>query len=168
MKQEFNELGIILGYIITYMNTDMETGNLIHLGAELVVQMLMLYSTSPHARRLTSQMLTDDPFTIDVKLDMNSTNRNAEILNVYLKTMGLKLSFRKIPKKFIHPIAIDPLAYYMPPNELIQPLAPIHENEKFDIEADCERLVKSKNTIRPMVIYPMEYYTPIEETTSEE
>ena len=53
---------------------DMETGNLIHLGAELVVQMLMLYSTSPHARRLTEEMLTGDAFNIDVKLDMDSKN----------------------------------------------------------------------------------------------
>ena len=135
---------------------DMETGNLIHLGAELVVQMLMLYSTSPHARRLTDQMLTGDPFNIDVKLDNNSTNRNAEILNVYLKTMGLKLTFRRIPKERIQPILIEPMKFFQP--DLIEPMGLIHPDEKFDIKAECERLVRDKHAVRPMTFYPMTYF----------
>lgn len=137
---------------------DMETGNLIHLGAELVVQMLMLYSTSPHARRLTSQMLTTDPFAIDVKLDNDSVNRNAEILNVYLKTMGLKLSFKRIPKNIIHPMSIYPMTFNAPVDEHIVPLAPVHKDEKFDARADGERLYKSSKYIRPLLVYPMKYY----------
>ena len=138
---------------------DMETGNLIHLGAELVVQMLMLYSTSPHARRLTSQMLTTDPFAIDVKLDMDSTNRNAEILNVYLKTMGLKLSFKRIPKNIIHPMTINPLTFYeQPSSEPIDPMSPVHKDERFDAKADGERLYRMSQKIRPITIYPMMYY----------
>lgn len=134
----------------------METGNLIHLGAELVVQMLMLYSTSPHARRLTSQMLTGDPFNIDVKLDNNSTNRNVEILNVYLKTMGLKLSFRRIPKDIIYPISIEPMSFFKP--DPVEAMGTIHPDEKFDIDKECKRLIKDKNTIYPMTIYPMSYF----------
>lgn len=147
---------------------DMETGNLIHLGAELVVQMLMLYSTSPHARRLTNQMLTTDPFAIDVKLDMDSTNRNVEILNVYLKTMGLRLSFKKIPKQIIYPVTIEPMSFYRPENEPIQPMSHIHKDEKFNIKADCERLVRSGKIIRPITIYPMKYFTKPDVNKSKE
>ena len=146
----------------------METGNLIHLGAELVVQMLMLYSTSPHARRLTSQMLTDDPFAIDVKLDIDSVNRNAEILNVYLKTMGLKLSFKRIPKNIIHPMTIYPMSFKAPLNECINPMTPINRDEKFDSHAHGERLYRMSKQIRPLVIYPMKFYDKKNSVDSEE
>lgn len=138
---------------------DMETGNLIHLGAELVVQMLMLYSTSPHARRLTSEMLTGDAFNIDVKLDTESKNRNVEILNVYLKTMGLKLSFKKIPKKLEHPIAINPVTFYEDSRQLIEGFIYLNKQERFDLEAEVARLLKQKNDELqiPMDFYPMEF-----------
>lgn len=140
----------------------METGNLIHLGAELVVQMLMLYSTSPHARRLASQMLTCDPFKIDVKLDDTSINRNVEILNAYLKTMGLRLSFKKTPKKLIRPALIDPVSFFTPPEDpYIHPISPIHPYEKFDIEAECKRLLSNKKY--PALIHPVSFFIPMEE-----
>lgn len=139
---------------------DMETGNLIHLGAELVVQMLMLYSTSPHARRLTEEMLTGDPFNIDVKLDMESKNRNVEILNVYLKTMGLQLTFKKIPKKYEQPVLMDPMMFFDDPHRLIEPLMKIHPEEKFDLEAEVARLLKDRDGSKwGMEIYPMEFFT---------
>lgn len=78
---------------------EMESGDLMHLGAEYVVTNMMLMSSSPHGRRLTEGLLVGDPFNIDIKLDENSKNRNAEILNTYLKTMGLRLVFEKVPKK---------------------------------------------------------------------
>ena len=136
---------------------DMETGNLIHLGAELVVQMLMLYSTSPNARRLTDSMLTGDAFNIDVKLDDDSKNRNVEILNVYLKTMGLKLTFTKIPKKREHGLHIDPMLFYHNPDELIQGLIPLNREEKFDLEAEVLRLIKERDQVFGLKIYPMEF-----------
>lgn len=137
---------------------DMETGNLIHLGAELVVQMLMLYSTSPHARRLTQEMLTGDAFNIDVKLDMESKNRNVEILNVYLKTMGLKLTFTKIPKKLEHAMLIEPMYFYKNPNELIDGLIFLNKEERLDMEAEVARLLKDRDAGNwGMEIYPMEF-----------
>ena len=142
---------------------DMETGNLIHLGAELVVQMLMLYSTSPHARRLTSQMLTGDAFNIDVKLDKDSTNRNVEILNVYLKTMGLRLAFRKIPKKKPIPLYIYPMEFFEPLDNRVDPIGVIHPDEKFDIEKDCQRLINQMDRIEPMSFYPMTFFDEIPE-----
>lgn len=77
----------------------MESGDLAHLGMEYVVMNLMLYSASPQARRLFEQLLVGDPYNIDIKLDENSKNRNAEIINALLKTMGLQLRFKKIPRE---------------------------------------------------------------------
>lgn len=145
---------------------DMETGNLIHLGAELVVQMLMLYSTSPHARRLTAEMLTGDAFNIDVKLDNDSTNRNVEILNVYLKTMGLKLTFRRIAKKKIVPVSIIPIEFDIP-DDKVDPIGVIHPEEVFDIMKDCERLVAELHRKQPISFYPISWFDPIPEETEE-
>ena len=148
---------------------DMETGNLVHLGAELVVQMLMLYSTSPHARRLTSEMLTGDPFNIDVKLDMNSINRNVEILNVYLKTMGLKLRFIRKPKQIIRPMIIRPLVPIMPPSEFdkpIQALIKLPDGVKIDLEKEAKR-VNNTRIIRPLIHHPLKYVYKGEEAEQE-
>lgn len=76
----------------------MESSDLAHLGMQYVVMNLMLYSSSPQARRLFQQLLVGDPYDIDIKLDINSKNRNAEIINALLKAMGLRLKFKKIPK----------------------------------------------------------------------
>ena len=86
-----------------YSNTpirfgNMETNDLNHLGSGYIIQNLMIHSLSPHARRLTEQMYTCDPFRIDVKLDDDSSNRSAEIANTYLKTIGRRLIFTKVPK----------------------------------------------------------------------
>lgn len=140
---------------------DMETGNLIHLGAELVVQMLMLYSTSPNARRITAEMLTGDPFNIDVKLDDNSTNRNVEILNVYLKTMGLKITFKKIPKEIKHPILIQPMEFSDPKEHYGSPIIFQHPDENFSIEAEVERLM-SGDPQHPVEIVPINFLSDLE------
>lgn len=150
------------------MNTDMETGNLIHLGAELVVQMLMLYSTSPHARRLTSEMLTGDPFNIDVKLDMKSKNRNVEILNVYLKTMGLKLEFERKKKKLINPIILDDpihpaIEFYIPKDIPIDPIIHFHPDEAFDPKF-FDMLVNPRvNPITSPYLEPIYFLSPIKD-----
>ena len=73
----------------------METGDLAHLGMQYVVMNLMLYSSSPQGRRLFEELLIGNPYKIDIKLDQDSKNRNAEIINSLFKTMGLKLVFIK-------------------------------------------------------------------------
>lgn len=73
----------------------MESGDLSHLGMQYVVMNLMLYSSSPQARRLFESLLIGDPYNINIQLDKDSRNRNAEIINALLKTMGLKLCFSK-------------------------------------------------------------------------
>lgn len=90
-EQKFTKTPIMFGA--------MESGDLAHLGMQYVVMNLMLYSSSPQARRLFEQLLIGDPYTIDIKLDTTSKNRNAEIINALFKTMGIKLVFKKIPKK---------------------------------------------------------------------
>lgn len=135
---------------------DMETGNLIHLGAELVVQMLMLYSTSPHARRLASEMLTGDPFSIDINLDMKSKNRNVEILNVYLKTIGLKLIFKRIPKKKQIAFTTMPIQFFksVKSEELErQPIRFYNKGEKVDNEKEVKRLLDK--TTKPIEFFPI-------------
>ena len=77
---------------------EMETEDFIHIGAESVVYALMIHSVSPQARRLLEQALTGSPYHVDIVLNSDSKNRNAEILNAYLKTMGLRLTFKKIKK----------------------------------------------------------------------
>lgn len=77
----------------------METGDLGHIGMAYVVMTLMLYSSSPQARRLFEGLLTGDPYNIDIKLDYDSRNRNAEIIAALFKNMGLELVFKKVPKE---------------------------------------------------------------------
>ena len=60
--------------------------------------MLLVYSTSPHARRKAKNLLTDSPFSIDVKVDSESKSRSVEVLNVYLRTIGLRIRFDKYKK----------------------------------------------------------------------
>lgn len=76
---------------------DMETGNLMHLDPEVVVTTLMLYSISPHGRRQFKNLLVDDPFNIDIKLNEDCSNRSVEIINAYLLTLGLELVFDREP-----------------------------------------------------------------------
>lgn len=78
---------------------EMELEDLLHMPIEEVIQVMMLLSTSPLARRLHQQLLIGNPFDIDIKLDKDSTSRSVEIVNAYLKTAGLRLVFDKIPKK---------------------------------------------------------------------
>ena len=97
----------------------MESGNLSHIGMQYVVMNLMLYSNSPMARRLFEQLLTGDPYNIDIRLDEDSKNRSAEIINVLLKTMGLRLEFiKKLKQKqyLVHNVLVEDV-----PNRLWSP-----------------------------------------------
>ena len=138
---------------------DMETGNLMHLGAELVIQMLMIYSSSPHARRLASELITGDPFNVDIKLDMKSKNRNAEILNVYLKTMGLRLVFKRVKKELAPAITVEPILFRdCVPNRLKDPIVFFHPDEKRDMDAINKQLIESKYKF-PITIYPIKFFS---------
>lgn len=90
-EAKFTKTPIMFGF--------MESGDLMHMGVQYVVMNLMLYSSSPQGRRLVEQLLVGDPYNIDIKLDQYSKNRNAEIINALMETMGLKLVFNRIPKQ---------------------------------------------------------------------
>lgn len=79
---------------------NMETGDLLHLGAEAVITNLLLASLSPKARKRVGMTLTEGSiFDIDLKLQEGEANRSVEILNAYLTTIGLRLVFTKIPRR---------------------------------------------------------------------
>lgn len=84
---------------------DMEAGNLNHMGNEIVACLMMMYSSSPHARRSVQNLYTGNPFDINIKLDNKAKNRNVEIINARLKTCGYKLVFKKVPKQLKCPVA---------------------------------------------------------------
>lgn len=91
---------------------NMETGNLEHLNPEVVILNLMIHSASPHGRRLAEVLSTGDPFDVNVMLDDRATNRNAEIFNAYLKTMGIRLVVKKTKVEFINPVFFMPVSFH--------------------------------------------------------
>ena len=119
---------------------EMEQGDLGHIGIESVVSALMIHSVSPQARRLTEQMLTDDPYDIDIRLDDNSINRTAQITNVYLKAMGYRLKFKKKLKKPKRGVLVKGITYHWGDKPLRKGVMYVSQDEKgFDINKDFKR-----------------------------
>lgn len=90
-------------FIRTHSNTpirfgEMENSIFMLMGAEIQVQNLMIYSTSPQGRRDAKQML--ESYEFNVTLGEDGKSRSAEILNAIIKAMGLKFEFKKIPIKY--------------------------------------------------------------------
>lgn len=113
VKKDFKEL---------YPNTpirfgSMETNDMAHAGVEVLIDNMMIHSLSPQARRLVEQMYTGDPFHIDIKLDSDSRNRSAEIVNTYLKTIGRRILFIKKKKVYSSPILISPISFTRDPHD---------------------------------------------------
>jgi hypothetical protein len=98
----------------------MESGDLAHIGTEYVVMQLMLYSVSPQARKLFKELLTGDPYNVDIKLDGVAKNRNAEIIEALLETMGLRIIFKKTPK----------VKNYLALNIMCKPVRPKYDPKK--------------------------------------
>lgn len=136
---------------------EMESGNLSHAGIEEVVINLMLHSASPHGRRLAEELLTGNPFNVDIKLDTDSKNRNVEILNAYLKTMGLRLVFEKVYKEKIKPYTIKPIIHLDKKDKLITPYYYVSEEEKFnpDYILYLREILDNSGLIRPYTIQPI-------------
>ena len=137
----------------------MEIGNLSHLGPEIVIQMLMLYATSPLARQLYEQLMTGDPFEIDINLDDTSSNRNAEIASVYLKAVGRRIVFIKHPKDVKTPVEISPI-HYLPPQEY-QPVVFFEPGQTVD-----PIFLKWQNgdkSYQPIKFFPVVFLKPNEE-----
>ena len=90
----------------------METFDLLHIGPEYVISNLLLNSLSPHGRRLAEELLTGNPYDIDLVLDEDCSNRSVEILNAYLMTMGLELRFIKKMKEVKCEMLCEPIVFY--------------------------------------------------------
>lgn len=116
-EAKFTKTPIMFGF--------MESGDLMHMGVQYVVMNLMLYSSSPQGRRLVEQLLIGDPYNIDIKLDQYSKNRNAEIINALMETMGLKIVFNRIPKQR-KDMVLNVMAKIVPPR-LFEPKTNIRD-----------------------------------------
>ena len=112
---------------------------MLHLGSESVIQNLMIHSVSPQARKLVEQMYTCNPYEIDIRLDANSKNRVAEVVNTYLKPIGLRLVFSKVPKYRYKFIPTSPFTYIKNPH--VNPFIHVPE-EVEDKMAYCEEVTK--------------------------
>ena len=115
----------------------------------------MIHSGSPQARKLVEQMYTCNPYEIDIKLDSNSKNRVAEIVNTYLKPIGLRLVFAKVPKYRYKFMPIAPFRYVK--NPYVKPFTQIpaevedkiaYYNEVMDL---AEKKANNKNCKDPFV-----------------
>lgn len=140
---------------------EMESGDLSHLGMEYVVINLLIYASSPHARRLAEQLITGDPFNIDIRLDTNSKSRNVEILNAYLKTIGLRLKFVKTRTKKIRPIVMAPVRKNVTQNKIVKPIIELAELTDQQAE-ELKDLIKNNlasgqeaGIVRPIAIQPI-------------
>lgn len=137
---------------------EMESSDFMHMGAEYVISNLMIHSVSPQARRLVKEFLTGDPYHVDIKLDSDSTNRNVEILNTYLKSIGYKIVFEKRLKKkkkciegieLVRPIRKEPK---------VQLVSKIHPDElpNWDSMKDMELYEQGKKyLVKPILITPI-------------
>jgi len=82
----------------------MEAAELMQLPyCQYTIEAFMLLSASPIARLLMRNLLTGDPFNRNITLDAKSKSRNVEIVNAYLKAMGLKLIFTRKYKRPNYP-----------------------------------------------------------------
>lgn len=136
---------------------NMELGDLGHMGMEYVIELLMIHSVSPHARRLVEQIFIDDPYLVNIRLDKDSKNRSAEILAAYMKVLGYRLVFKKKRKKVIKPILIKPcyssfLQQKEKPVVFLDPKVKIRDYDKYlERLAEADRYMKRK----PFLIKPI-------------
>lgn len=135
------------------LNTAMESGDLAHLSMQYVIMNLMLYSSSPQGRRLFEQLLTGDPYNINIKLDKDSKNRNAEIINAIFKTMGLKLVFKKIPK--VKEYAIREIVAKLVPNKDFKYKTNIRDIIGHDDELEMKYSTAIQDKRSPVAIKPI-------------
>lgn len=142
---------------------DMELGDLSHMGIERVVEMLMLYSSSPQARMLCESAMTGDPYNVDIKLDDTSTNIQAEILKTYLKTIGFKLNFIKIPKHKSYPVLRSPFEFFPSDRTEYNPFIMYHKDEYVDHEAVLKRAEKFDKYKWPIYVTPITTDVPEKE-----
>lgn len=132
---------------------EMETADMAHIGMEVVIINMMLNSVSPLGRRQMEALLTGDPYNVDIKLTDECTNRNAQIVDVYLKVLGLRLVFIKKPKKIQKGIVYDGLKKCIPMRRpgliAINPRESYHNDNYINEAIEFEKNRK----VKPGLIY---------------
>lgn len=136
---------------------DMELGDLSHMGIDLVVQVLMLYSSSPEARMLCESAMTGNPYNVDIQLENNSRNIGAEILATYLKTIGLALKFTKIPKIKNQPFLRKPFKFLASDKSYYHPFTEYQDGEFVDHEAVMKRAEDARKYRYPFLRSPFNF-----------
>lgn len=139
-KEPFSNAPIRFGY--------METGDYLHMGGDIVIINLMMYSLSPHGRRLIEEMYVGDPYDIDIKLNSKARNRSVEQLNAKLKTMGYRMVFSKKLKKFT-PLVSIPLVEFEdePGQELVSFMG-----DEYDFDHWYNTVDSTKNVLKNSLI----------------
>lgn len=137
-----------------YSNTpiragSMEIDNLNHMGSEYVVTTLMLHSLSPNGRRLVEAFYTGDPYTVDIKLDQDSSNRSVEIVNAYLKTMGLRLKFIKRKKCKAKAVKFNVLNFSP---DVKKPAVFFNNEDNFDFVSDFKQRIEYQEKKKKKVL----------------
>jgi hypothetical protein len=122
----------------------METGDMSHVAkigdpkySSTVIKNAMIHAKSPVGRISSGrQMLTGDPYNVNVTLDPEAKNRDVEIFMTYLKTMGLKMEFDKVDIEPKHALGTAPITYmyYGMDPQSRNPLIFMDRNEKYDPE----------------------------------
>lgn len=136
--------------LIMYPNTpirfgNMEINSMAHLGIEPIVETLMIHSVSPEARKLVAKMYTENPYHVDIRLDKGSKNVVAEVVMTYLKAIGKRLRFVKVPKLRVNPIDVYPIEFYRDPDKY--PLYTVSDEQKADPNFDISEAIQLNNQI---------------------
>lgn len=131
---------------------DMEGQIFLHMGAEVYIQdMLMVYSTSPQARRDSAQMLYNNPHDMTVKMDISCKSRSVEKFNATMKTAGLRLKFSK-KKKVRIPISskipVVPLSQKIPIRQLSSKIPVVQLSQKIKVVNLSQKLIPLSSKIR--------------------
>lgn len=138
----------------------MEIGNLSHADVGRLVAVIMLLSSSPTARRLNEKLLVGDPFDIDVKLDSESKSRAVEIVNAYLKTMGIRLTFKRVPKNLKVPMLVQamdmmPLEYKEKFKDVLAKVPYYLDNKDVDeLKEELDKVWKEKGLTPVLEMIP--------------
>ena len=124
---------------------NMEFNDMGHLGIEQVIENLMIHSVSPQARQGAEKLYVCNPFDINVDLEKEAKNIVAEQVMTYMKAMGKRLRFVKVPKFRISPITINPLKFVRSP--IKYPLFIVNEDMKKDKNFDAAEAMRIQNEI---------------------
>lgn len=125
----------------------METGDFEHMGSDIVIFNMMMYSLSPIGRRALEEMYEGDPYNIDIKLNSKAKNRSVEQLNAKLKAMGYRMFFRKKKKVKRSAALFHVLEFEDDPNEINQAIEfrPMAYATMEEWEADRQKCTDQMN-----------------------